>query len=250
VQSVERAFRLLEELVLHDEISLGKIARLVGIHKSTAYRLLQTLVAFGYAEQGSEPGSYRVGIRLVELGSAATRSWPLHRVAQPIMDLLAEELGEAVNLAVEDGLEMVYIATVDAYSPLRMQLAVGRRAPMHCTAVGKVLLAHVPELMDRLRATNRDLARYTPRTITDWDRLQDELGAVRNLGFAVDNEEQEIGARCVAAPVADSRNRIVAAVGISAPSARLTYERAVELGPVVSQAAHRISARLGSLRNI
>ncbi|WP_053958978.1 IclR family transcriptional regulator [Sulfobacillus thermosulfidooxidans] len=248
VQSVERAFRLLEKLVLHNEMSLGQLADAVGMHKSTVYRLLHTLMELGYVEQDGEQGSYRVGIRMVEMGGIATRSWPLHRAAEPVMDQLAEFLGEAVNLAVEDGMNMVYIATVDAYNLLRMQLNIGRRAPIHCTAVGKALLAYRPELVQRMKGAHPQLTSYTAHTITDWAALEDELVMVRQLGFAVDDEEQEVGARCVAAPIVDSRNHIVASIGISAPAARLSRERAMEVGPEIVKAAQQVSERLGSLR--
>ncbi|MCY0864576.1 MAG: IclR family transcriptional regulator [Sulfobacillus sp.] len=247
VQSVERAFRLLEKLVMHTEMSLGQLAEAAGMHKSTAYRLLHTLMELGYVEQDGDQGSYRVGIRLVEMGGLATRSWPLHRAAEPVMDRLAEALGEAVNLAVEDGLDMVYVATIDAYNLLRMQLNVGRRAPLHCTAVGKVMLAFRPELLRRLQTVHPQLRRYTPHTLTDWAALEAELASVREVGFAVDDEEQEVGARCVAAPIVDHRNRIVASIGISAPTARLSRERAVEVGPDIIEAARQVSERLGYL---
>lgn len=250
VQSVERAFRLLETLVRHTEMSLGQLAESVGVHKSTAYRLLHTLMQLGYVEQDGDQGNYRVGIRMVEMGGMATHSWPLHRAAETVMDRLASELGEAVNLAVEDDLDMVYVATVDAYSMLRMQLNIGRRAPVHCTAVGKVMLAYRPEMVRRLKTEHPRLDALTPFTITEWSQLEEELSRIRQQGFAVDNEEQEIGARCVAAPIADHRHRIVAALGISAPTARLSLERAQDVGPVIIQAARRVSERLGYLGKI
>ena len=247
VQSVERAVSLLEKLVINTEMSLGQLAEAVGVHKSTAYRLLHTLMQLGYVEQDKDQGYYRVGIRMVEMGGIATHSWPVHRAAEPIMDGLAENLGEAVNLAVDDGLDMVYLATVDTHNPLRMQLNVGRRAPVHCTAVGKSMLAYRPELLNRLRNQKQELERFTGHTITDWELLEAELVSIRARGFAIDDEEQVAGARCVAAPIVDHRNRIVASIGISAPSARLSRERAEELGSRILEAAHQISERLGYL---
>lgn len=245
VQSVERVFRLLETLVMHTEMSLGHLAEEVGVHKSTAYRLLQTLVQLGYVEQNDTQGSYRVGLRMVEIGGMASRSWPLHRAAEPIMDYLASQLQEAVNLAVEDGIEMVYVATIDAHQPLRMQLNVGRRAPIYCTAVGKAVLAHHPGLLQRLRQQQPELPRFTEQTLTDWDRLEAELARIRECGYAVDNEEQVAGARCVAAPIVDYRNHVSAAIGISAPTAQLSRERADEVGSRIVEAARQISERLG-----
>lgn len=246
VQSVERAIRLLERLAEHNQMSLGQLAKTVGVHKSTAYRLLRTLIKLRYVEQDHDQGDYRVGIRLVQMGGMVNRSWPLHRSAESVMDQLAERLGESVNLAVEDDLHMVYVATVDARNLLRMQLNVGRRVPVHCTAVGKAFLAFSPDLVRRMQNSGYSLERLTPSTITTWDALEAELEAVRRHGFSIDDEEQEVGARCVAAPIADPHHRIVAALGISAPAARLPRERAEEVGPIILQAARRVSERLGT----
>lgn len=244
VQSVERAVRLLELLAQHTELSLGQLASLAGMHKSTAYRLLHTLMGLGYVAQDEDQGNYRVGLRLVEMGGRAMRSWPLHRAAEPAMERLAESLGEAVNLAVEDNLTMVYVATVDAKNLLRMQLNVGRRAPMHCTAVGKAVLAVDPVRVERLKAVNAALLQLTPRTLVQWRDLDAELAQVRSRGFTIDDEEQEIGARCVAAAIVDVRGRVRGALGISAPSARLSFERAMEAGPAIVAAAQMVSRHL------
>ncbi|NMP23865.1 IclR family transcriptional regulator [Sulfobacillus harzensis] len=244
VQSVERAVRLLEILAEATEMSLGDLAVRAGIHKSTTYRLLHTLKELGYVVQDEEQGHYRVGLRLVEIGGRAMRSWPLHRAAEPAMEDLAETLGEAVNLAVEDDLSIVYVATVDARNLLRMQLKVGRRAPMHCTAVGKAILAVHPALVERLKEQNGELAALTPRTLVQWRDLEAELARVRSRGFAIDDEEQEIGARCVAAAILDPRGRVQGAIGISAPSARLSLERAQQVGPTIVEAAQSVSRHL------
>ncbi len=244
VQSVERAIRLLELLTQHTELTLGQLASLAEMHKSTAYRLLHTLMGLGYAVQDEEQGNYRVGLRLVEMGGRAMRSWPLHRAAEPAMERLAQSLGEAVNLAVEDNLTMVYVATVDAQNLLRMQLNVGRRAPMHCTAVGKAVLAIDPVRVERLKASHPELPRLTPGTLAQWRDLDAELARVRSRGFAIDDEEQEIGARCVAAAIVDVRGRVRGAIGISAPSARLSLERAMEVGPAIVAAAQLVARHL------
>ncbi len=245
VHSVERVFRILEELVLHTDMSLKQLAQAAELHKSTTYRLLHTLIDLGYVEQDETQGAYRVGLRLIEMSGKANRAWPINRAAEPIMDRLAAELGESVNVAVEDGLDMVYVATVDAHQPLRMQLNVGRRAPIHCTAVGKAVLAYRSELIDQFRGQKRSLERFTDHTITDWRQLEQELSVIRERGFAIDNEEQVAGALCVAAPIVDYRQRVVAAIGISAPGAHLSWERANEVGPLIAQAARQISERLG-----
>lgn len=245
VQAVERAMALLEALAGQTQMSLGDLAKAAGVHKSTAYRILHTLMELRYVEQDKNSGHYRAGLRLVEVGGMTMRSWPLHRAAERVMDNVAETLGEAVNLAVEDELRVVYVATVDAHNLLRMQLNVGRRAPLHCTAVGKALLAFSKEMANRLKGSARPLEALTLRTITDWQALEEELARIHQRGFAIDDEEQERGACCVAAPIIDSHGRVAASLGISAPSARLTPQRAEELGPALVQAANAVSLRLG-----
>lgn len=245
VHSVERALKLVEMLARHTDVTLGQLAHLAGMHKSTTYRLLHTLIGLGWVAQDDDQGSYRIGLRAVEVGGMAMRSWPLHRAAEPVLEALAQTLGEAVNLAVEDDLHMVYVATVDAGRLLRMQLNVGRRAPIHCTAVGKAMLAASADLRSQLRARAEELDALTPHTITAWPKLEAELDAIRQQSYAIDDEEQEVGARCVAAPIEDSRGRVAGAVGISAPSARLSWERAHEAGPVIVEAAHSIARHLG-----
>ena len=244
VQSVERAMRLLELLADRTELTLGEMASMAHMHKSTAFRLLHTLMGLGYVGQDAEQGRYHVGVRLVETGGRAIRSWPLHRAAKATMEELAESVGESVNLAVSDDLAMIYVATVDARNLLRMQLNVGRRAPMHCTAVGKAILAVNPSLVERLRLVQPSLETLTSRTFVQWRDLEAELARIRSRGFAIDDEEQEIGARCVASAIVDARGRVHGALGISAPSARLSLERAQQMGPVLVDAAQSIARHL------
>lgn len=243
VQSVERAFQLFELLVQHRSLKLGALADAVGVHKSTAFRLLQTLMKLGYVEKEPGGGAYQLGLKAIETGARALRSWPVHEAARPVMDGLAATLGETVNLALVDGIEMVYVVTVDTENALRMQLNVGRRAPVHCTAVGKAVLAFRPDVFARL--AGRPLARLTEKTLVDLGALDAHLAEVRRLGYAVDDEEQEVGARCVAAPVRDAGGRVIGALGISAPAARLKPERIREVGPDLVRAAAVISTRLG-----
>lgn len=243
VQSVERAFRLFEALVSHRELRLGALADMVGVHKSTAFRLLQTLMTMGYVEKDAALGSYRLGLKAIEMGARAMRTWPIQSAAQPIMDQLAENQGETVNLALVDGTEMVYVMTVDARSVLRMQLDVGRRAPAYCTAVGKAVLAFRPDIEAMLAGEKR--IRFTPRTMTELPVLRRDLEAIRQRSYAIDDEEQEMGARCVAAPVRDRSGEVIGALGISAPSTRLSPERVSEAGLAIVEAAKKISGRLG-----
>lgn len=245
VQSVERAFRLFEYLSRRQSMRLGELARESGLHKTTVFRLLATLQRLGFVEHDTASGDYRLGIRAVELASRILHGRPLVRLAHRQMEELAQQVGETVNLALPDGREMVYVDTVDAQSMLRMQAAIGRRAPIYCTAVGKAVLAWRPDL--RAELGREPLPALTPRTLTQPDRLDRDLDTTRRRGWALDDEEQEMGARCLAAPIFNDQGTAVAALGISAPSARLTLEQAERVAPLVRAAARAISARLGYL---
>jgi IclR family KDG regulon transcriptional repressor len=245
VQSVERAFRLFEQLTKREAVRLGELARAVGLHKTTAFRILATLEGLGFVEHDAATGSYRLGIKAVEVGSRILHGLPLVRLAHQQMEALAHAVHEAVNLAMPDGTEMVYVDKVDTESMLRMQAAIGRRAPIYCTAVGKAVLAWRPDLWQRLEGSA--LRPLTPRTLVTREALMRDLELTRRRGYALDDEEQELGARCVAAPIFNEQGLAIAAVSISGPSARLTLEQTERVAPLVKEAARAISARLGYL---
>ena len=236
VRTLERGLLVLEALASLGEAGLGGLARATGFSKSTLYRLLQTLAHRGFVEEGE--GVYRVGPRAFAVGQAYLKR-NLLQAARPEMEALAEELGESVNLAVMAGLEALYLDQVEGKKLVRLFTAPGSRAPLHATGVGKVLLAYrgVPEGLL--------LEAYTPHTLTCREVLLEELKRVRAQGYALDNEEKELGVRCVAAPVFGPGGEVVAALSLSAPASRLSPEEAHRLAPKVVAAAQKASLRLG-----
>lgn len=236
VRTLERGLGVLEALAELGEGGLSRLAERTGLAKSTLYRLLQTLVRLGFVEE--EGGVYRVGPRGFAVGQAYPRK-NLLQAARPEMEALVERFGESVNLAVRSGLEALYLDQVEGRQLVRLFTAPGTRAPLHATGVGKVLLAFggIPEGLV--------LEPYTPYTLTQWDRLLEALEEVRVQGYALDNEERELGVRCVAAPVFGPEGRVVAALSLSAPSRRLSQEEAHRLAKEVVEAAKRASLRLG-----
>ncbi len=236
VQTLARGLRVLEALAGMGEAGLSPLAEALGLPKSTLYRLLQALVREGFVEEGE--GLYRVGPKAFLVGQAYL-SRGLLQAARPPMEALAEALGESVNLAVRLGNEALYLDQVEGRRLVRLFTAPGSKAPLHATGVGKVLLAYggVPEGL-RLEA-------YTPKTLTRLKDLLRELEGVRARGYAVDDEEREMGVRCVAAPIFGPRGEVVAALSLSAPASRLPLERVAELAPKVVEAARRASLRLG-----
>jgi len=196
VQSVERAFTLLEVLAgAGGELALSEIAAESGLPLPTIHRLIRTLVDRGYVRQLATR-RYTLGPRLISLGESA--SGRLTGWARPWLTSLVEELGETANFGTLDGDRATYIAQVPSRHSMRMFTEVGRRVPVHCTGVGKALLAQLPPARVQAVLDRAGMAAQTPHTITDPDRLARELDRIRHQGFAVDDAEQELGVRCVA----------------------------------------------------
>lgn len=245
VRALDRGLAILETLARDGELSLTQLAERVNLPNSTTYRLLETLRKRGFATQSPETGLYRVGIRALEVGGSFAVRLRLHEVALPAMKALVDEVNETVNLAVLDGRDAVYVGQVEGRQLVRMFTQIGARTPLHCTGVGKVLLAwRSPEEVQGLLGEGPYRA-YTPHTITRIEPLLEELARVRQRGYAVDNEERELGVRCVAAPIRDLSGQVVAALSLSAPASRLGDERASALASRVQAAARQISGWLG-----
>ncbi|WP_234553946.1 IclR family transcriptional regulator [Thermus caliditerrae] len=236
VKTLERGLGVLEVLSELGEAGLSPLAERTGLSRSTLYRLLQTLARRGFVEE--EGGVYRVGPRAFTVGQAYLRKNLLEAV-RPEMEALAQATGESVNLAVLAGMEALYLDQAEGTKLVRLFTAPGSRAPLHATGVGKVLLAFrgVPEGLP--------LTPYTPHTLTSPEALERELAGVRRQGYALDNEEKELGVRCVAAPVFGPGGEVVGAISLSAPASRLSLEEAHRLAPRVVEAAWRASLRLG-----
>jgi DNA-binding IclR family transcriptional regulator len=227
-------------------LSVGEMARRLGVHKSSASRLAATLGAAGYLEPAGAPGRYRLGAKLLGLAALAAPGDTLAQVAVPVLERLVADCGETGHVAVLDGTEVVTVAVVDGWRSVRMHSTVGKRSPAHATAIGKALLAALPDAEIRGRYGRRALERRTPHTVTSVAALLEHLREVRARGWAADREELEEGLRCVAAAVTDHSGAAVGAVGLSGPSARLTGTAARRLGGELRATAARVSAALGA----
>lgn len=246
VQSVDRAMDLLEALAFASEpIRLTDLAAQLGLHKSTVHRLAATLERRGYVEQDPQTGRYRMGLRLVEVGGAALSTLSVAKVGRPIMERLARQVGETVNIAVLQGTEVLYVDKVETdQSLIRMSVQIGKRSPVYCTAVGKVILAHNPELVPAC-LQGLQMRRLTPHTITTPEQFYEHLRHVANVSYAMDDEEHELGLRCVAVPVRDYMGRVVAALSVSGTTVRINRDRLTQLIPLLQGAGREISARMG-----
>ena len=240
VRSLERTFELLEHLAdAGGEMALSDLTEVSGLPMPTIYRLMQTLVSHGYARQGPSK-RYALGPRLIRLGEGASRL--LGAWARPVLSRLVDEVGETANMALLEGDKAVYVAQVPSKHSMRMFTEVGRRVQPHCTGVGKALLSQLPERQVREILTRTGMESHTPNTFTDPDVLMAELERIRERGYALDDEEQEIGVRCVAVPLRGAPT--VAALSVSGPSARMTRETIVDVVPIMRDAAERFTKKL------
>jgi DNA-binding IclR family transcriptional regulator len=242
IQTVMNALRMLEVFHTETEMGVSDLARRLDLHKNNAFRLLATLELAGYMQQTPETDLYHLGPRCLELGHAFARSHTLINQARPVLEELAETLGETAHLGVLRGYEVVHLDGVLPQQLVLTGLRVGERLPAHCTALGKVLLAD-----DASNIADRVFSRSTDSTVVDPAKLADELRAVALQGYAADLEEFATGLRCVAAPVRDASSRVIAAISISGPSFRLSEEALHGAGArAITAAATRLSQKLGS----
>ncbi len=224
-------------------VSLAELCSLIDIPKSSAHRYLVTLLELGLAERKNND-RYYLGPKIIELAGTYLVKSDLRTDSQPTLEELAELTGETIHLAVPSGTEVVYIAKVESKHALAMFSHIGARLPMHCTALGKAILAYSDrhELQAVLTAP---LVTRTPNSITLVKALEDELNLIRSRGYAIDNEENEIGIRCIGAPIFDYTTKPIGAISVSAPCDRMDEDRCHVVGPLVLKAAYKISRRKG-----
>ncbi|MCK8816718.1 IclR family transcriptional regulator [Natroniella sulfidigena] len=246
VKSVDRSINILEELAKYEEgLGVTELGNRLDIHKSSVHRLLSTLVYRGLVEQDSKTGNYKLGLKIFELGSKIFNDLEIREYAKLYLEELVEETGEAVHLAVLDQGEIIYIDKVESSNTIRMYSQVGKRAPVHCTGLGKAILAYLSEEeVDRIIET-KGLPEYTENTITDPEQFKERLALIRNRGYAMDEIEHELGIRCVAAPIFNYNDEAVAAVSVSGPTMRVSKDRIDELSKLVKEIGLKISQRLG-----
>jgi DNA-binding IclR family transcriptional regulator len=243
VQSVDRALGILEVLARTGESGVTEIALELGVHKSTAFRLVATLEAHRLVEQTSDRGRYRLGMGILRLAGATTARLDLVQEARPISRQLAADTGETVNLAVLSESSALYLDQVAGSSALQSHNWVGQHIPLHATSNGKVLLCGLDDA--GLDAVLGALATYTPHTITGRAELREELDRVREQGYAVAMDELEVGLTAVAAPIRNAHGDVVASMSVSGPSFRLPEQRVAEVVRQVKGAALEVSHRLG-----
>jgi len=248
VQSLVRALRLLQEVAdAGDGITLTEVANRVGLPVSSAHRLLSTLQLEGFVRFDGERTLWFVGVKAFTVGNAFLRARDLVQVARPYMRGLMEQCDETVNLAVEDGGQIIYLAQIECRQMMRALASPGARVPMHSSAVGKVLLAYMNPLLQQPLLDRMKLERFTANTITGRERFLRTLAEIRAQGYGFDDEEHAVGLRCVAAPIFNEAREAIAGISLSGPAARVTDKRFRELAGLVQRTARVITREFGGV---
>ncbi|MGD9530177.1 IclR family transcriptional regulator [Pseudonocardia sp.] len=243
VRSVDRALSILQVIARSGPMGVSEIALAVGVHKSTAFRLLGTLEARGFVRQSHERGEYRLGQGVVQLAAGAAQHHDINVIARDVTQRLAETVGETVNTAIHDGTAVISIDQHIGPAAVSSINWVGRRGPLHATAAGKLFLAFPDG--DGFPAIPVELGRFSEHTIVDHDQLAQDLEQVRARGWSLSSEEQEAGLIAVGAPVRDFAGVAVAAVVVSGPAYRLTADAVENIAKYTVAAAEEISLRNG-----
>ena len=247
VQSIDRVLDILEALSAAPQgLALSELAAATSLHASTAHRLLASLVGRGYARKDPESGKYRLTLRLYEISRRVSSVLDLFTASKPILEALSNEVKEVIHLVERDGNEVVYLYKFEPFSrPINITSSVGLHNPMYCTGVGKSIMAYLPEKEVRTIWEQTQVVRFTPKTIATWEDLQADLALIRQRGYAIDDEEHDLGVRCVAAPIFNWNGMPVGAMSISGLSVRMTDATIENFAPKLLQTAGEISKSMG-----
>lgn len=246
VTSIDRTLTILEVLGQSKKgLTNSEVSRKLKLPKSTISYILRTLQQRGYLYRDDNLGKYRLTAKLFSVGSQALRGMELHDVALPILQELVNKTGLAGHLAILDGYEAVYIEKIDKPGFIKMDTWVGRRLEVHCTSVGKALIAHLPPESIEEIIMKKGLPKHTPKTITSSNQLFSELAKVRAAGYALDNSENNPDVRCIAAPIFSVRGKVEAALGLTGTESQMRLQKLEGYVKLIKQAAKSISHQMG-----
>lgn len=246
VQSVERSLSIVEVLSEYDEgLGLTEISEKVDLHKSTVHRLLYTLMVKGYVKQNEDTNKYKLTLKLFELGSKKVEKMNVVTAARPLLQELMEKTNEVIHLVVREGTEIIYIAKVESQNPIRMYSKIGKRSQVYCTAVGKSMLAHMTDNEVLNIWNSSKIEKLTEYTITDFNKFKEVIKDVREKGYAIDEQENEIGIRCTATSILDYKGDVCGAISISGSIISFKEEKIEEFSKLIIEYAGKISRELG-----
>jgi DNA-binding IclR family transcriptional regulator len=246
IKVLDKSLSVLELLLQKGSaMNMIELSEKLRFYPSTTHRILDTLKHWGYVEQDPNTQKYQLGLKALELGMAKLHQMDMVREATPHLKELGNQCNETVHLGVLEEGEVLYLAKEESSKTIRMCSYVGKRAPLHCTALGKVLLAYLPEGERKKILGKRELPRLTEKTITNKKELEKELGKVKKQGFAIDRGENEKEVCCIAAPIRNYQGKVIAAVSISGPVFRIDVNTQNNLKEALVEISEKISKRLG-----
>ena len=246
INVIDRAAQILDCFGFdHQELSVSEIGAKTGLHRSTAHRILMALEYNDLIKQNPSTGKYHLGIKLFKLGHQAVSQLNLREICRPLLSRLMNDTKETIHLAVLDDDQVLYLDKVEGPHALRMPSRVGRYIPTYCTSLGKAMLSCLDDQEVKSILRRQTLKPHTENTVKNINQLLADLRSVRKRGYAVDNEEIEIGLRCVGAPLRDYTGGMVGAISVAAPSARLSEKNTPVIGRMVIAIAAEISEQLG-----
>jgi DNA-binding IclR family transcriptional regulator len=246
VQSVDRSLGLLELLASYPNgISIADLSKASQLHKSTVHRLLNTLVYKGFVKQNQADNTYKLSLKLFELGASVINDHSLREVASPHLKALRDATGEVVHLVIPEPPYIIYIDKFDSKETIRMHSSIGKRSPMYCTSVGRAILSTYSDEKIRAIWNQSHIQKLTDHTITEFEPFLHMINQVRQNGYAEDNEENELQVRCFGAPIKDYTGETVAAISISTPIIRLDDTRIDQFKQLIIEYSRKISKELG-----
>lgn len=245
VKTVQRAIRIIDQLSGDGNLGVTDLCEILGMPKSSTHNILETLVHERVLEKKGDSNKYGLGVRLVELGNRAQLSLDITRIAHPYLVSLNEKTDETVHLTVLDDDEVLYIDCVESKMRIRTYSVIGVRAPLHCTAVGKAILAFLPSSEQDRIIREKGTPRMTQNTVTDADELRAELRRIVQRGYSIDNMEHEDYLRCIGAPIRNWKGEVRASISVSGPSQRLTRKRIAAIASRLTIATDEISRHMG-----
>lgn len=245
MKTLDRFFKIIELLENDNNLKLQDISNMLNINKSTVYRFISVMLKYNLVKKNEENGKYSLGLRFLNIATKIIDSIDIREIAHPYLTELEKITGEAIHLTTFDGKNVVYIDKIESEKPIRMYSKIGNIAPMHCTAVGKVILTFqkkekINEIIKKIK-----FIRYTKNTITDEKRLRNCLEEIRKRGYAVDDSEYEEAICCIAAPIRDYSKRVNSAVSISAVVSRMNFSDLLSFKDVLLEKSSLISESLG-----
>jgi len=249
IRSVDRTLQVLELFSLEKpEWGITEVSKALNMYKSNVFNILFTLSERGFIKKDSNTNKYRLGIKFFELGSVVIKNMNLRKIAYPYIEKLSKEFNETVHLGVLDEGRVVSIEREESKQGLTSHIEIGKSAPLHCTAVGKAIMAYLPS--DKVNAIIKEkgLKKYTANTIINKEDLLIELKKIRKYGYAIDNIEHEDGVRCVAGSILDHRGEIIASLSISGPAFRLDLKDIMRIAKKIKDNCKGISEEIGYIK--